>query len=139
MNYDDFYEFSFRIETVGVKDVGDFKGVISELKYYFVGWEKQYETSIDVLSGKEIQKKISNKPFTIHQRFAVHSLNVNELNDEQFIPFERVGSDTLHDWLKLSIHPDNLEGMKKDIHLLFNPPIVYYNLSHFNTKPESKQ
>ena len=119
MNYDDLYDFSFRIETIGVKDVGDFKGVISELRYYFTGTYKEN--------------------LNVKQRFAVYSFNVENLVEEQFIPFEKVDSDMLHDWLKLSVHEDNLASMKKDIHLLFNPPITYYNLSHFNSKSELKQ
>ena len=118
MNYDDLYNFSFRIETVGVKDIGDLKGVISEVRYYLTGVEKEN--------------------FNIKERFAVHSFNVEDI-EEQFIPFEDVGSDLLHDWLKLSVREDNVENMKKDIHLLFNPPIKYYNLSEFGPKPKSKQ
>jgi hypothetical protein len=114
MNYDDLYNFSFRIERVGVKDIGDFKGVISELRYYFTGVDKNNDTK---------------------ERLAVHSLNTENLAEDQFIPFEAVHSDLLHDWLKLSIQEDNLESMKKDIHLLFNPPIKYYNLSTFLPKP----
>jgi hypothetical protein len=115
MNYDDLYDFSFRIETVGVKDIGDFKGVISEVRYYFLGVEKENHD--------------------VKERFAVQSFDVENLIEEQFIPFEDVHSDLLHDWLKLSIQEDNLESMKKDIHLLFNPPIKYYNLSIFLPKP----
>ena len=113
MNYDHLYQFSFKIQTVGVKDVGDFKGVISELRYYFVGLEKQYEITKNEVTGKEKETRLFNKPLNIRERFAVYSFNVDNLTEELFIPFNQVGSDMLHDWLEASIHPDNLEGMKK--------------------------
>ena len=119
MNYDDLYDFSFRIETVGVKDIGNLKGVISELRYYFTGTHKE--------------------TFNVKERFTVYSFNVENLVEDQFIPFEDVDSDMLHDWLKLYVQKDNLAIMKRDIHLLFNPPIKYYSLSEFGPKAESKQ
>jgi hypothetical protein len=114
MKYDELYSFGFRIQTVGVKNVDGFNGVVSEIRYFFTGMNKDNIT-------KEI--------------FAVHSLDVNNLVNEQFIPLDQIGADTLHDWLKLSVHNDNLEVMKKDIHLMFNPPIKFYEISHFIPKP----
>ena len=119
MNYEDLYSFSFRIENVGVKDVGDFKDVVSELRYYFVGTNKNNND--------------------VKERFAVHSFDVDHLDKEQFIPFDQVSPDMIHDWLSLAIRSENLDDMKKDIHLMFNPPIRFYNLSHFNPKTKLKQ
>jgi hypothetical protein len=119
MNYDELYSFSFRIHTVGVVDVGSFKNVVEELRYYFVGIDKNNNAA--------------------REKFSVHRLKVDNLVEEQFITFDQVNPDILDNWLKFSINEHNLEAMKKDIHLLFNPPITYYGISHFLNKPEVQQ
>ena len=140
MNYDDLYDYEFRIESVGVMDVGDLKNVVSEFRYYYTASEKEL-THLSLI--KEIMKKTQDDPIDASlvikksaalqskERFFVLHLNTNEIDTEKFIPFEEVTQDNLFEWLSGSIHPENLQRMKHSLHELFNPPIKYYTIGDF--------
>ena len=111
MNYDELYSFGFLIDCFGVRDVGEFKDVITEFRYYYTA------SDINAISKK---------------RFYVLPLDVSGLNKESFIPLNKLDDTTLYSWLESSISEENLKGMKEAIHELFNPPIKFYDLSFFN-------
>jgi len=110
-NYDELYSFGFLIDSFGVRDVGEFKDVVTEFRYYYTA------SNINQLSKK---------------RFYVLPLDVSSLNEDSFIPLKELNDTTLYSWLESSINEENLKGMKESIHELFNPPIKFYDLSFLN-------
>ena len=113
MNYDDLYQFSFRLGSVGTVDIGDLKNVISEYRYFYVGQDR---------NGN------------VKERLYVQTVDISDKNQSNLIPIEQIDSDMLHRWLEATVHPDNLVHMKQAIHEMFIPPITYRELDFFNKK-----
>lgn len=100
---DENIKFNFKLDNVGVSDVGEFIGVVSEIRYYFVG----------VLNDVE------------KQRFYVQKINTSNLQKDTFKDILDVTREELLYWLERSIDPQNLSDMKQSIHEQFYPPIRY--------------
>jgi hypothetical protein len=145
MDYDEMYNFSFRIESIGVKKIGDVENVVYEFRAYLTGTEKQIEPYNPNLKPNQIakNKKFNNSIITkknlkdpeIKERFFVSTIKVDELNVESLIPLEEVTQELIYEWLEKSFHSDNLLNLKKAIHEAFNPEIKYYNMDYFKVNP----
>ena len=104
------YDFSFKICEVGSIDTENFVDVVSELRCYFVG---------------------KNKDGEVKERFYVIHLDTKNIQKENFIPFDKIDVMQLYKWIDSNLHPDNFETMKKSIHEQFHPPIRYHKVETF--------
>ena len=144
MDYDEIYNFSFRIDSIGVKKVGDIEGVVSEFRAYLTGTVKQIEPYNPNLKPNQIakNKNLNNsiitkkiESFEPKEKFFVSSIDVSQLNVDGLIPFEEITQELIYEWLEKSIHPDNFLNLKKTIHEAFNPEIKYYKIEDFKVNP----
>ena len=112
--------FDYKIDTVGLKTVGELDRVVAEIRYYFVG------TIGDI-----------SRDGTYHQRLFIQSLDISKINKDNFIPAEELTLAQIKKWLEESINPDNLVGMKKLIYEMFIPPITFVGVNFFRDENPS--
>jgi len=110
MDYDNLYSFYNRIDLIGISNVGEFKDVVSEIRYFFVGTDQKGD---------------------VRERLFVLNINTDNLNKKTFIPLDKVTKETLTSWLVQHTNPINLNSMKKSIHEMFVPPILYRDFQSF--------
>ena len=102
-------DYKFKIDTVGMKTVGDFVGVVCEIRYHFVG----------IINNKE------------KERYYVQPVDTSNLNKETFKPLPELTKDDLIELLESSIDPANLSNMKQSMHDQFYPHVTYLDLDYF--------
>lgn len=110
-------DFSYKIESIGLKNIGEFKDVVSEFRYYFVGSDKNNNSQ---------------------KRFYVLQANTSNLNVDTFIPVDKITLDILYDWIDKGINPANKFAMKKAIYELLYPEIKYVDQQFFAKNSEEK-
>ena len=96
-------KFSFRIETIGLTNVGDYKNVVCEIKYAFKG---------------RVGKIAKERSF-------IQPIDYSNLNSDTFIDSDKILMENLEQWLESSIPEEDLNSMKQTIFELFNPKIIF--------------
>jgi hypothetical protein len=102
-------DYKFKIDTVGMKTIGDFIGVVCEIRYFLIG----------VINNKE------------KELYFVQGIDTSKLNKETFKSLPEVTKEDLLDWLLLSIEPENLLLRKQLVIEQFYPPITYLKPDYF--------
>ncbi len=110
-------DFSYKIESVGLKDVGEFKDVVCEFRFYYVGTDKNNNSQ---------------------KRFSVLQADTSNLDANTFIAADKVTLDILYNWIDRGINPTNKFQMKKAIYDLLYPEVRYVDQQFFTGKPEEK-
>ena len=103
-------DFSFRIHAVGLSDIGNFKNVVTEIRYYFVGHNSEKH----------------------NERFYVRSIPTDKLDPNSFVSSEQLNEQTLLKWIDDNLDEREIGIMKQSMTEEMYPPIKYVAMDYFN-------
>lgn len=104
-------DFSFKIKTVGLSDIGQFKDVVTEIRYFFVGHNSEKHS----------------------ERFYVRSIPTDNLDPNTFVPANQLSEETLIEWVEAGLDEREIGIMKQSMTDELYPPIKYVSMDFFNS------